>query len=136
MKREYVTPTAVVDRFTTEDFCVTCNNETKTYYQFQCNAPAGFTGNVWKETNGNPGLQIISFNPDTEITGLRTYHACGEPHTVEVVKGTPASDVFDIGYIVDGLTYRTIYIWDEDGTNVHCMESPNTTDIVIPVVKS
>ncbi len=50
-------------------------------YKFECNAGGGKYGGVYKETNGQSGLQISGRNRDLRISiSNSSYHACEETH--------------------------------------------------------
>ena len=83
MKRTYVRPTMVGERFVANEYVAACGDSGKVY-KFECNAGDGVPGNVYQETNGESGLQRWpskpGSKPDTNLTSglLTSYHACGE----------------------------------------------------------
>lgn len=56
MKRAYVRPTMVGERFVANEYVAACGDSGKVY-KFECNAGGGVPGNVYQETNGESGLQ-------------------------------------------------------------------------------
>lgn len=85
--RSYKRPTMTVERFVPNEYVAACGDENKVY-KFKCDAGGwiGQGGNVYLETNGEPGLQIIDRNPDQCLTkGLwNGYTPCGETHEASV----------------------------------------------------
>ena len=122
MKKEYVTPTMVGERFSADEYVAACGDSGKVY-KFECNAGDGVPGNVYQETNGESGLQRWPSKPDTNLTsGLLTYHACGETHEAS------AMDNFVNGYYVSlqSGNVTNVIIWrGKDGHNVHCTTQLN-----------
>ena len=103
MKRAYVRPTMVGERFVANEYVAAC----------------GESGNVYQETNGESGLQRWGRNPDTNLTsGLsRLYQSCKETHEASYM------DNFVNGYYVPLLSENVtnVIIWrGKDGNNVHC----------------
>ena len=124
MKRAYVRPTMVGERFVANEYVAACGDSGKVY-KFECNAGGGVPGNVYQETNGESGLQRWpSKKPDTNLTsGLSTsYHACGETHEAS------AMDNLVNGYYVSLQSGKVtnVIIWrGKDGHNVHCTTQLN-----------
>lgn len=115
MKKEYVRPMMMGEKFLPNEYVAACGDQNKVY-KFQCDATGGTLGYVYQETNGKPGLQIVG---DTLLTGLGGgYHACGKTHEA------PTSDEFLDGYYIvseGGVAAVPVKIWrGEDGKNVHC----------------
>lgn len=122
MKRAYVRPTMVGERFVANEYVAACGDSGKVY-KFECNAGDGVPGNVYQETNGESGLQRWpskpGSKPDTNLTSglLTSYHACGETHEAS------AMDNFVNGYYVSLQSGKVtnVIIWrGKDGHNVHC----------------
>ena len=122
MKRTYVRPTMVGERFVANEYVAACGDSGKVY-KFECNAGDGVSGNVYQETNGESGLQRLPSKPgrkpDTNLTSglLTSYHACGETHEAS------AMDKFVNGYYVSLQSGKVtnVIIWrGKDGHNVHC----------------
>lgn len=108
MKRAYVRPTMVGERFVANEYVAACGDK-GTVYKFKCDAGGGKSGSVYLETNGKEGFQLFS------DTYLSQYHACGTTHDANT------ADVFLDGYYVSGLTVTPVKVWrGEDGKNTHC----------------
>lgn len=123
MKRAYVRPTMVGERFVANEYVAACG-ESGTVYKFECNAGDGMPGNVYQETNGESGLQRWGRNPDTNLTSglLRHYQSCKETHEAS------SMDNFVNGYYVPLLSEKVtnVIIWrGKDGNNVHCTTKLN-----------
>ena len=127
MKREYVTPMMIGERFSPNEYIAACG-ESGTTYKFVCDAQKewGFNlgGSVYLETNGVDGLQKSGSSPDDY---LGAYQNCNATHIVE------STDEFLDGYfepkgIID-TSVRKVVIWrGEDGQNIHCTTQLNKTD--------
>lgn len=116
MKRAYVRPTMVGERFVANEYVAACGDK-GTVYKFKCDAGGGQPGLVYLETNGKDGLQVLS------DTLLSTYHACGKTHNANT-----ADDFFD-GYYVSGLTVKPVKVWrGENGDNTHCTTNLNMSE--------
>lgn len=108
MKRAYVRPTMVGERFVANEYVAACGDK-GTVYKFKCDAGGGKSGEVYLETNGRKGFQPLG---DTYLSG---YHAFGTTHDANT------ADVFLDGYYVRGLTVTPVKVWrGEDGKNTHC----------------
>lgn len=127
MKREYVTPMMIGERFSPNEYIAACG-ESGTTYKFVCDAQKkwglNLGGSVYQETNGVDGLQKRGSNRDSY---LGEYHSCSATHIVE-----STSDFLD-GYFeptgVLDTTVRKVVIWrGEDGRNIHCTTRLNKTD--------
>lgn len=123
MKRAYVRPTMVGERFVANEYVAACGDSGKVY-KFECNAGDGMPGNVYQETNGEFGLQRRGRNPDTNLTSglLRNYRSCKETHEAS------SMDNFVNGYYVPLLSENVtnVIIWrGKDGNNVHCTTKLN-----------
>lgn len=57
MKRRYERPSAYIEEFTPNEYVAACG-DSGTIYKFKCTAGGGERGGVYKETNGQAGLQI------------------------------------------------------------------------------
>ena len=84
MKRRYERPSAYIEEFTPNEYVAACGDSGKVY-MFRCDAGGGYSGTVWLETNGEPGLQKKGrwegwgeYHPGDEKLG--GYHACGTTH--------------------------------------------------------
>lgn len=122
-KKVYIKPVLESENFVPQSYVAACNEEKKEY-KFVCDAKAsGWSefGGVYQETNGKPGLQILSANPDKMLSFL-SYHPCSETHYA------PTDDEFIHGYLVGvGLPVpvEEVIIWTANGTNVHCTTNLN-----------
>lgn len=113
MKRAYVRPTMVGERFVANEYVAACG-DSGTVYKFKCDAGGGESGVVYEESNGKDDLQArpVFLGGDRR---LGPYHACGVTHEAEV------QDKFLKGYYVCGGSVTDVIIWrGEDGDNVHC----------------
>lgn len=112
MRKRYERPSAYIEEFTPNEYVAACGDENKVY-KFTCDAGGGLSGNVWLETNGEPGLQIWDEkNSDTYLSG---YHACGITHEAS------SKDNFLDGYYVRNLKVQKVKVWRGlKGDNTHC----------------
>lgn len=111
MKRAYVRPTMVGERFVANEYVAACGDENKVY-KFKCTAGGGWPGSVWLETNGQAGLQKTGRNSDQYLSD---YHACGIEHEAKT------TDDFLDGYYVTGRTVTSVIVWrGEKKNNTHC----------------
>lgn len=121
MKKNYVRPTMVGERFAANEYVAACGDK-GTVYKFKCDAGDGVHGGVWYETNGTSGLQAGwgVTNPDQQIsTSMSSFHACDIEHEAS----TTAS--FRNGYYLpsgkDTKDAVAVVIWrGPDNNNVHC----------------
>lgn len=119
MKRAYVRPTMVGERFVANEYVAACG-DSGTVYKFRCNAGdkglIGYPYDVYVDSNKNGTY-------DRGDQYLNSYHACGVTHEA------PSTDDFVNGFMIDTRpfhdhTAKNVIIWTEGGTNVHC-----TTDL-------
>lgn len=116
MKRAYVRPTMVGERFVANEYVAACGDSGKVY-KFECNAGNEFSKYNVYYIDGNQKKFIASNNP---FTGVRFsyYHPCGATHEAD------AEDEFIAGYIDDQSTWEDeqipVVIWTQNGKNVHC----------------
>lgn len=120
-KRMYIKPVLESETFVPQNYIAACG-DSGTVYKFTCDAGGGVSGNVYLETNGEPGLQT-GWNGDRSLGG---YHACGSTHEAE------STDDFLDGYYVTqkwvggwGGHYETettrVIVWRGPyGDNTHC----------------
>lgn len=116
MKRAYVRPTMVGERFVANEYVAACGDKGKVY-KFKCDAGGGKSGKVYLETNGKLGFQegFMGFGGDQYLSG---YHACGITHDADT------SDVFLDGYYVRNGSVTPVKVWrGEKGDNTHCTEN-------------
>lgn len=116
MKKRYERPSAYIEEFTPNEYVAACGDRGKVY-KFTCDAGGGSHGDVWLETNGKPGLQILS---DEFLGG---YHACGTTHEAK------STDEFLDGYYKkDGIFNKAqkVIVWrGTEGNNTHCTTNLN-----------
>ncbi len=116
MKKKYVAPTMVGERFVANEYVAACGDENKVY-KFKCDAQkwTGLTGStVW--LNGPDGL------PETnDDVKLGSYGQCGTEHEAKT------TDDFSQGYLkknVGGIPIGKrvdVIVWKgDDGHNIHC----------------
>lgn len=118
MKRTYVRPTMVGERFVANEYVAACGDTEYGKYKFTCDAGGGAKGDVYVESNGKPGLQ----RDDRCLTPgvLRYYHACNVTHYADT------NDKFLDGYYVPyGGSAQQVIIWTDHGRNVHCTTNLN-----------
>ena len=97
------------------------------YRRFRCDAGGGYSGTVWLETNGEPGLQKKGrwegwgkYHPGDEKLG--GYHACGTTHEAN------STDKFLDGYYIMKGSDRpqNVIVWrGPKGDNTHCTTNLN-----------
>lgn len=117
MKRAYVRPTMVGERFVANEYVAACGAK-GTVYKFECNAGdkglTGFPYEVYVDSNKN------GIYDEENDEYLNNYHACGETHEA------PAKDGFLNGFMIDSRwrhdhTPQSVIIWrGEKGDDVHC----------------
>lgn len=119
MKRAYVRPTMVGERFVANEYVAACG-DSGTVYKFKCDAGGGKYGFVYLETNGTPGFQKGDFLGRGGDRYLSRYHACGITHDADT------SDDFLDGYYVRNGNVTQVKVWrGEKGDNTHCTENIN-----------
>lgn len=121
MKRAYVRPTMVGERFVANEYVAACG-DSGTVYNFVCNAGDKFRSyNVYYEKD-NQRKYIASNNPfvGAQFLSYQPYDATHEAN---------AKDEFIEGYIDDQRTLKVekipVIIWTNNGTNVHCTKNLN-----------
>ena len=114
MKRAYVRPTMVGERFVANEYVAACGESGKVY-NFQCNAGShDYYGNVYLETNKKAGLQTQGgmewvngkpkfYSADKHLTNR--YHACDTTHKAN------SKDEFRDGYYLRGDTFLNVIVW-------------------------
>lgn len=116
MKRTYVRPTMVGERFVANEYVAACHDK-NTVYKFKCDAQkwTGLTGStVW--LNGPDG------QPETsDDVRLGSYGKCGAEHEAKT------TDEFYKGYLKKNILgaptgkRMDVIVWrGEDGQNIHC----------------
>lgn len=117
MKRAYVRPTMVGERFVANEYVAACGDTEYGKYKFTCDAGGGVSGDVYQESNGKPGFQK-GYGGDEWLGG---YHACGTTHEANTTDG------FQNGYYIsDGGDTVDVIIWrGKRGDNIHCTTNLN-----------
>ena len=127
MKKTYVRPVMEAEIFAANEVVAACG-DTNQVYKFTCTAGGGVYGDVWQESNGVPGLQVVGgidfenaeiYGADQKLTGgiLGDYHACKKSHEAS----TDAD--FPYGYFSTsefGTNSIPVRIWTNNNTNIHC----------------
>lgn len=122
MKRAYVRPTMVGERFVANEYVAACGDTEYGKYKFTCDAGGGVSGDVYRESNGKPGFQkgygLFGYGGDE---WLGAYHACGTTHEAST------TDDFQNGYYIpDGGDAVDVIIWrGKRGDNIHCTTNLN-----------
>lgn len=117
MKRAYVRPTMVGERFVANEYVAACGDTEYGKYKFTCDAGDGVSGDVYREFNGKPGFQK-GYGGDKWLGG---YHACGTTHEANT------TDDFLAGYYIpDSGKVENVIIWrGKRGNNIHCTTNLN-----------
>lgn len=117
MKRAYVRPTMVGERFVANEYVAACGDTEYGKYKFTCDAGGGVSGDVYRESNGKPGFHK-GYGGDEWLGG---YHACGTTHEAST------TDDFQNGYYIpDGGDAVDVIIWrGKRGDNIHCTTNLN-----------
>lgn len=103
MKRAYVRPTMVGERFVANEYVAACGDKGLLRYPYE----------VYVDSNKNGKY-------DENDAYLNNYHACGETHEA------PAKDGFLNGFMIDSRwghdhTPQSVIIWrGKKGNDVHC----------------
>lgn len=122
MKRAYVRPTMVGERFVANEYVAACGDTEYGKYKFTCDAGGGVSGDVYRESNGKPGFQkgygLFGYGGDEWLGG---YHVCGTTHEANT------TDDFQKGYYIpDGGDAVDVIIWrGKRGDNIHCTTNLN-----------
>lgn len=122
MKRAYVRPTMVGERFVANEYVAACGDTEYGKYKFTCDAGGGVSGDVYRESNGKPGFQkgygLFGDGGDEWLGG---YPACGTTHEANT------TDDFQNGYYIpDGGGAVDVIIWrGKRGDNIHCTTNLN-----------
>lgn len=116
MKRAYVRPTMVGERFVANEYVAACG-EGGTVYKFECNAGD-------KNLRLYPYKVYVDSNKDGKYDEndafLGKYHACGEPHEAS------SKDGFLDGFMIDTRLLhnhkpQSVIIWrGKEGDDIHC----------------
>lgn len=122
MKRAYVRPTMVGERFVANEYVAACGDTEYGKYKFTCDAGGGVSGDVYRESNGKSGFQkgygLFGHGGDKWLGG---YHACGTTH-----EASTTDDFLDGYYIPDSGKVENVIIWrGKRGNNIHCTTNLN-----------
>lgn len=122
MKRAYVRPTMVGERFVANEYVAACGDTEYGKYKFTCDAGGGVSGDVYRESNRKPGFQkgygLFGHGGDERLGG---YHACGTTH-----EASTTDDFLDGYYIPDSGKVENVIIWrGKRGNNIHCTTNLN-----------
>lgn len=115
MKKQYVTPMMVGERFLPNEYVAACG-DSGTVYKFACNAgDSGSKYNVYYEDGTE--------NQYTKGRGY--YHPCGDTHQAESESGFYNGYMYKIEYDRWGQEKEIgdkipVIIWTEGGRDVHC----------------
>ena len=102
MKRAYVRPTMVGERFVANEYVAACG-DSGVVYKFDCNA-------------GEKGRRYAV--KDAGILGY--YHPCGEKHEAESNSGFLTGYHIDDPYTIRKDENIPVTIWTNNDTDVHC----------------
>lgn len=100
MKKKYVKPTIIGERFIPNEYCVSCSDtEGGAKYKFVCDAGDGVYGGLYDE---NWNLKSNSYN---------SYHACDDTHE------SSTTDLYYLGYFDPDRNHTNgnelkVYIWE------------------------
>ena len=135
MKKQYVSPMMVGERFEANEYVAACG-DSGVVYKFTCDAGSGVVGGVYLETNGVDGLQTERKWVQTgeqrwdgyyvsRDTYLSRYEACGTTHEAE------STSSFLNGYYVPEDTSEVVpvIVWrGPKNDNVHCTTNLNMNE--------
>lgn len=124
MKRAYVRPTMVGERFVANEYVAACGDSGKVY-NFVCNAGDKFRKyNVYYEKDNR--RKYIASNHLYDGAQFSSYHPCDATHEAN------AKDEFIEGYIDNQRTWEDekipVIIWTNNGTDVHCTKNLNISE--------
>lgn len=122
MKRAYVRPTMVGERFVANEYVAACGDTEYGKYKFTCDAGGDVSGDVYRESNGKAGFQkghgLFGNGGDEWLGG---YHACGTTH-----EASTTDDFLNGYYIPDSGKVENVIIWrGKRGNNIHCTTNLN-----------
>lgn len=123
MKKDYVRPTMIGERFVANEYISTCSDTKNEYYKFVCDAGGGNAADIYEGTYKN------FLNHGSNLTpGWEYFHSCGITHYVKKGDSSPFVDGWYDS--VPGIGYKYEYnvvIWKgKDGKNVHATKSLKT----------
>ena len=128
MKKTFTMPRIVVEQFVPNEYVAACGDSGTTYL-FTCDAGGGVPGNVYVESNNEPGFQepvYSSYFPWEQISGdtyRSQYYACNKKH-----EASSNSEFLNGYYIAFGSNEAIpVIIWTEGGKNTHCTTQLDTS---------
>ena len=128
MKKAFEMPKIVVEQFVPNEYVAACGDSGTTYL-FTCDAGGGTPGEVYVESNGEPGFQepvydqLLFWVQISGDTHLSSYKACNRKH-----EASSNSEFLDGYYIATGSNeVIPVIIWTEGGTNTHCTTQLDTS---------
>lgn len=122
MKRTYVRPTMVGERFVANEYVAACG-ESGTVYKFKCDAGDDWGGySVYlngKDEVAGTDDDIFWCGGPKAVRGSRTYTKCGDTHEAE------DNNDFYKGYIkrmnwMGVWSTKEVIVWTDNGRNTHC----------------
>lgn len=127
MKKNYVSPMMVGERFVAEEYVAACGDSGKTY-KFKCNA-GDFRSSYYVYLNGSDG--VAGTNDDIAWSKNRhtTFTPCNTVHEASV------DSEFINGYMRK-INFRNmeddemipVIVWTDGGTNTHCTSDLKISD--------
>lgn len=132
MKKEYVTPMMVGERFTPNEYVAACG-DSGVVYKFKCNAGSKkHTYHVY--LNGSDGIAHTDDDIDwSKRSGrLAPYRPCGAEHEAESNSGFESGYMYKLDNSENTGDPINVIVWTNNGTNTHCtidlnMDSWETT---------
>lgn len=115
MKRAYVRPTMVGERFVANEYVAACG-DSGVVYKFDCNA--GEKGRRYAVKDANGKVARIAGHYMDGISGY--YHPCGEKHEAESNSGFLTGYHIDDPYTILKDENIPVTIWTNNDTDVHC----------------
>lgn len=123
MKRAYVRPTMVGERFVANEYVAACGDTEYGKYKFECNAGDPYRRyNVYYKSDNGRNVYIAK-NGFLSGAQFSSYHPCKATHAADT------KDEFISGFIDDQSTRVDekipVIIWTDHGTDVHCTANLN-----------
>lgn len=118
MKKEYVSPLIICEKFQADEYVAACG-DSGTIYKFKCDAGNKISGSVYVESNGVEGLQT-GRGGDTNLTNGRpytSYSSCNLTHEAN------SKDEFEKGYFIPFRSDQVVdvIVWrGPKHDNIHC----------------
>ena len=122
MKKIYERPVMVCENFKVDEYCSTCGKVEKEYY-FDCNEDPGFIGFVYKESNGQDGLQFGDTLFATSFDDCAEHHPLTESELSGLMNGYVVKHQVGSGELLSAVP---VLIWTgKNGNNCHCTTNVN-----------